>query len=57
MLKKILNQIKNNRILINFKQKKYNDLINKIKLKKISILFLTNHISQWKYQSYIKLFH
>ena len=57
MLKKILNQIKNNQIFINFKQKKYNDLIKKIKLKKeISILFLTNHISQWKYQSLHKTF-
>ena len=57
MLEKILNQIKNNQIFINFKQKKYIDLIEKIKLKKeISILFLTNHISQWKYQSLHKTF-
>ena len=54
---KILNYIKNNRIFINLKQKKYNDLIKEIKFKKkISILFLTNHISQWKYQSLHKAF-
>ena len=33
------------------------DLIKQIKFKKkISILFLTNHISQWKYQSLHKAF-
>tara|TARA_Y100000591_G_scaffold289518_1_gene274668 strand:- start:459 stop:1706 length:1248 start_codon:yes stop_codon:yes gene_type:complete len=57
MLKKILDYLKNNKIFIDLKQKKYNDLIRNTKLKKkISILFLTNHISQWKYQSLYRIF-
>ena len=57
MFKKILDNIKNNKIYINFKQRNYNNLVKKKKLKKkISILFLTNHISQWKYQSLYKIF-
>lgn len=57
MIKKILNNFKNNKIYVFFKQKKYNNLVKNIRLKKnISILFLTNHISQWKYQSLFKTF-
>ena len=57
MFTRIFDIIKNNKIFINYKQNNYNSLVKKIKSqKKISILFLANHISQWKYQTLFNIF-
>lgn len=56
-MNKILNILKNNQIYLNYNQKRYNFILNSLKVKnKISILFLANHISQWKYQSLFEIY-
>ena len=54
---KLFNLFKNNQIYLDYNQKRYNSILKSLKVKKkISIIFLTNHISQWKYQSLFEIF-
>ena len=56
-MNKLLDFLKNNQIYLKYNQKRYNSILKSLKVKnKISIIFLTNHISQWKYQSLFEIF-
>ena len=58
MLFNLLYKFKNNFLYLFFNKKRYELIINKLKAKKkINIIFLTNHISQWKYQILINMFN
>ena len=58
MLFNLLYKFKNNFLYLFFNKKRYELIINKLKAKKkINIIFLTNHISQWKYQILINIFN
>ena len=58
MLFNFLYKFKNNFIYLFFNKKRYEIIVNKLKSKKkINIIFLTNHISQWKYQILINMFN
>ena len=58
MFFKFLNILKDNNLYLNYKQNRYKTIINKLKTKdKISVIFLINHISQWKYQTLFNLFN
>ncbi len=57
MINKFFNLFKNNQIYLNYNQKRYDFILNLLKTKKkISVIFLVNHISQWKYQSLFEIF-
>ena len=56
-MNKIFNLLKNNPIYLKYNQSRYNKILKSLKVKKkISIIFLINHISQWKYQSLFEIF-
>lgn len=58
MIFKFLNKLKDNFLYLNYNKNRYQKILNKIKKKdNINIVFLTNHISQWKYQSLLLLFN
>ena len=58
MIFKFLNKLKDNFLYLNYNKNRYQKILNKIKKKRnINIVFLTNHISQWKYQSLLILFN
>ena len=58
MLFNFLYKFKNNFIYLFFNKKRYEIIVNKLKSKKkINIIFLTNHVSQWKYQILIEIFN
>lgn len=57
MISKIITKLKDNSLYLNYNNYRYRKILDKIKKKnKINIIFLTNHISQWKYQSLLNLF-
>ena len=57
MISNFLTRLKNNFLYFNYNKKRYEKILNKIKKKNIiNIVFLTNHISQWKYQFLLNLF-
>jgi hypothetical protein len=57
MISKIITKLKDNSLYLNYNNYRYRKILKKIKKKnKINIIFLTNHISQWKYQSLLNLF-
>ena len=56
-MNKLFDFLKNNQIYLKYNQKRYDSILKSLKVKnKISIIFLTNHISQWKYQSLFEIF-
>ena len=56
-MNKIFNLLKNNSVYLKYNQNRYNQILKSLKVKKkISVIFLTNHISQWKYQSLFEIF-
>ena len=58
MLFNSLYKFKNNFLYLLFNKNRYELIINKLKSKKkINVIFLTNHISQWKYQGLINMFN
>ena len=58
MLSKIINKFRDNYLYLNYNKNRYQQILNKIKNKNyINIIFLTNHIAQWKYQSLFNLFN
>ena len=57
-MNKLFNLLKNNQIYLNYNQKRYDFILKSLKDKnKISVIFLANHISQWKYQSLFEIFN
>ena len=58
MISKIINKFRDNYLYLNYNKNRYQQILNKIKNKNyINIIFLTNHIAQWKYQSLFNLFN
>ena len=56
-MNKIFYLLKNNSVYLKYNQNRYNQILKSLKVKKkISVIFLTNHISQWKYQSLFEIF-
>lgn len=57
MISRILTFFKNNKIYHYAQNLKYQSIIKKLKSKKkINIIFLANHISQWKYDSLLNIY-
>lgn len=57
-MNKLFNLLKNNQIYLYYNQKRYDFILKSLKNKnKISVIFLANHISQWKYQSLFEIFN
>lgn len=58
MISKIINKLRDNYLYLSYNNNRYQQILNKIKNKnRINIIFLTNHVSQWKYQSLFNLFN
>ncbi|MDC3184490.1 CDP-glycerol glycerophosphotransferase family protein [Candidatus Pelagibacter sp.] len=57
-MNKLFNLLKDNQIYLNYNQRRYDYILKSLKVKnKISVIFLVNHISQWKYQSLFEIFN
>ncbi|WP_440927719.1 CDP-glycerol glycerophosphotransferase family protein [Candidatus Pelagibacter sp.] len=57
-MNKLSNFLKNNQIYLNFNKRRYDHILKSLKFKnKISVIFLVNHISQWKYQLLFEIFN
>ena len=57
-MNKFFNLLKKNQIYLNYNQKRYNFILKSLKFKnKISVIFLVNHVSQWKYQELYEIFN
>ena len=57
-MNKLFYLLKNNQIYFNYNQRRYNFILKSLKFKnKISVIFLVNHISQWKYQTLFEIFN
>ena len=57
MLNQFINKFKDNILYLKFNENRYKLIIQKLKIKnKINVIFLTNHISQWKYHPLFNIF-
>ena len=57
MISKLHNLFKNNRLYLFFNNLRYNSIIKDLQnKKKINVIFLINHISQWKYHSLFNIY-
>ena len=57
-MNKLFYLLKNNQIYFNYNRRRYNFILKSLKFKnKISVIFLVNHISQWKYQTLFEIFN